>query len=150
MNKEKVIIFCDGASRGNPGDASLGVIAFVEGSDTSLKTFRQGGDTSLFKLAEKIGTATNNEAEYTAVIRALEMCATRGFIRPTIYSDSELIIKQMRREYKVKNENLKELFSKAQNLAATVAPTWVHVRREKNQIADYLANCALDGSEMRA
>ncbi len=150
MSKEKVIIFCDGASRGNPGNASLGVIAFNEGSDTSLKTFRQGADTSLFKLAEKIGLATNNEAEYAAIIRALEMCNERDYVNPTIFSDSELIIKQMRREYKVKNENLKELFSKAQDLAAAVAPTWVHVRREKNQIADYLANSALDGNEVRA
>ncbi|HMV37101.1 MAG TPA: ribonuclease HI family protein, partial [Turneriella sp.] len=94
----------------------------------------------------KIGKHTNNEAEYYGIIRALEKCLELGLTGVVLHSDSELVIRQLRGEYKVKNENLKPLFEQASSLAQRVKPVLVHVRREKNQIADYLANLALDSA----
>lgn len=144
MSEPAVMIYCDGASRGNPGPASYGVVAFRKGEENSLNTFRAGEDNTLFKLAEKIGTRTNNEAEYFGIIRALEKCTELGLTGIVLHSDSELVIRQLRGEYKVKNEDLRPLYERARLLAQQVKPVLVHVRREKNQIADYLANLALD------
>jgi len=137
-------IFCDGASRGNPGKASLGVVAFLNAAP-SLKEFLSDEGVATFSISQALGVKTNNEAEYLALIAALEECAKRKVVNPTIYSDSELIIKQMRGEYKVKDAKMRELFVRAQNLVTKVAPKFLNVPREKNQIADLLANRALDG-----
>ena len=144
VSKPPVLVYCDGAARGNPGPAAYGVAAFRKGEEISLNAFRAGEDSTVFKLAEKIGKRTNNEAEYFGIIRALEKCAELGLTGVVLHSDSELVIRQLRGEYKVKNENLKPLFAQAQALAQRVRPVLVHVPREKNQIADYLANLALD------
>lgn len=141
----KVHIYCDGASRGNPGPASFGTVAFKEeDSDYSLNSFKAHPQKCLFIGAEKLGVKTNNEAEYAALIYALKECLARRWMHPTILSDSQLVIRQMRGEYKVKDAKMRELFIAAQELARKVEPEFVHIPREKNQIADYLANAALD------
>lgn len=144
MSNSQVVIYCDGASRGNPGQAAFGVVAFRKGEEISLNAFRAGEDASVFKIAEKLGVRTNNEAEYFGIIRALAKCAELGINTPLICSDSELVVRQLRGEYKVKNENLRTLYLEAMKLVTQVKPSLMHVRREKNQIADYLANLALD------
>lgn len=144
MSDSQVVIYCDGASRGNPGQAAFGVVAFRKGAEIALNAFRAGEDTCVFKLAEKLGVRTNNEAEYFGIIRALAKCAELEINSPLVCSDSELVVRQLRGEYKVKNENLRGLYLEAMKLVAQVKPMLVHVRREKNQIADYLANLALD------
>ena len=78
------------------------------------------------------------------MIFALQKCEELGVVNPTLCSDSELVIKQLKGEYKVKHDKLKILFAEARSLADRVKPKLVHVRREKNQIADFLANRALD------
>lgn len=147
MSKIAVTVYCDGASRGNPGPAAYGVAAFRQGEENSLNAFRAGEDNTIFKLAEKIGIRTNNEAEYYGIIRALEKCAELGLSEVNLHSDSELVIRQLRGEYKVKNEKLKPLFEQARALAQRVKPVLIHIPREKNQIADYLANLALDSAD---
>lgn len=147
MSERPVIVYCDGASRGNPGPAAFGVAAFHKGRETPLSAFRAGADDTLFKLSQKIGNRTNNEAEYYGIIGALEKCAELGLTHVLLHSDSELVIRQLRGEYKVKNANLRPLFDQAYALAQRVKPVLVHVRREKNQIADYLANQALDTAD---
>lgn len=137
-------IFCDGASRGNPGEASFGVVAFSESIPT-LTQFKDNESLAHFVLFEKLGVKTNNEAEYAALIAALKKCAELSIRNPLICSDSELVIKQMKGEYKVKDAKMRDLFVIAQNISREVMPRYESVRREKNQIADYLANRALDG-----
>lgn len=147
MSSGEVIIFCDGASRGNPGPASFGVVAFRGKADVSLSSFKEDEAQALFTGSETLGTKTNNEAEYRAIIFALNKCAELAVIHPTICSDSELVIKQLRGEYKVKDEKMKQLFAEASRLAGRIKPVFTHVRREKNQIADFLANRALDQAQ---
>lgn len=144
MTGEAVTIFCDGASRGNPGPASFGVVAFRGKADVPLASFKEDEAQALFIGSETLGTKTNNEAEYRAIIFALNKCAELAVMHPTICSDSELVIKQLRGEYKVKDEKMKQLFAEARQLADRIKPVFTHIRREKNQIADFLANRALD------
>ncbi len=141
-----VSIFCDGASRGNPGPASFGVVAFEGNEDVSLGRFKNDESIALFAIAAPLGTSTNNEAEYAAILNALQRCVERNIKQPTIFSDSELVIRQLQGRYKVKGENLKKPYADAMKLIATVKPLLVHVKREKNQIADFLANRALDNA----
>lgn len=137
-------IFCDGASRGNPGPASFGVVAFAGNEDISLGRFKTDESLALFTIAEAIGVKTNNEAEYAAILQALTRCVELSIKQPTLCSDSELVIRQLQGRYKVKGENLKKPYTEALKLVAVVNPLLVHVPREKNQIADFLANRALD------
>ena len=128
-------IFTDGASRGNPGPAAIGAIVY----DTKKKV--------IFELSECIGKATNNVAEYTALIKALECCNTlHDFTQVKIYLDSQLVVRQLQGSYRVKEEHLKNLHSKVVQLLLEkrVSCEFVHVMREKNKIADALANKALD------
>lgn len=140
------MIYCDGASRGNPGPASYGVVAFRKDAQDSLNSLRAGEDKAVFKLAEKVGTRTNNEAEYLGIIRALEQCVELNLKDVVLHSDSELVIRQLTGEYRVKNAKLRPLYERAHALVQQVKPVLVHVSREKNQIADYLANLALDSA----
>jgi ribonuclease HI len=95
---------------------------------------------------DKIGIATNNVAEYTALIRALEKAAELGLRRPAIFSDSELMVKQFNGEYSVKNADLKDLYDEARALARRFdSVTLSHVRRADNKRADQLCNTVLDG-----
>lgn len=144
VNGSSITIFCDGASRGNPGPASFGVVAFEGKADVSLGAFKDDESLAVFAVAQTLGTRTNNEAEYAGMIFALQKCEELGVVNPTLCSDSELVIKQLKGEYKVKHDKLKVLFAEARALADRVKPRLLHVRREKNQIADFLANRALD------
>jgi len=128
-------IHTDGASRGNPGDAAFAY------------TIERDGAADI-EVAGRLGRQTNNQAEYAALVRALEHALRLGAEhRLVVHSDSELMVKQMRGEYKVKNGDLRDLYERARKLAGQFASpvTFKHVRRELNKRADELCNLALDG-----
>src|SRR5262245_51273166 len=124
----------DGAARGNPGPAAFAFIIQREGSPP----IEENGI---------LGVTTNNFAEYTALVRALERAAQLGAQRLIIHSDSELMVKQMNGEYRVKNEELRGLYERAKSLSEQFAAvSLVHVRRGQNSAADRLCNEVLDGA----
>jgi ribonuclease HI len=128
-----VYIYTDGASRGNPGKAALGVIIYDKNGQV------------LAKENKYIGITTNNVAEYKAVILGLETAKKIGATNVKLFADSQLLIRQLLGEYKVKSEGLKPLYMKVKELAITFKEfDPVHVPREKNKEADKLANEALD------
>jgi ribonuclease HI len=130
----KAKLFTDGGARGNPGPAAFGYV--LEAEDGTVLDAR----------GEKIGIATNNVAEYSALIAGLEAAAERGVTELEVVSDSELVVKQMRGEYKVKNEALRQLSLEATRLARKLGKVvYTAVRREHNELADRLVNEALDG-----
>jgi probable phosphoglycerate mutase len=123
----------DGASRGNPGPASYAVI--VRGPDGATR----------FEAGKYIGRATNNVAEYYALISALDYAVAQGIDRLLVRSDSELLVRQMEGRYKVKSPELRPLYEHARKLARGLAYFAIeHVPRERNREADELANIALD------
>ncbi len=129
----KAKLFTDGGSRGNPGPAAY---AFVLEADDG---------TVLDARGETIGVATNNVAEYSALVAGLARAAEVGVDELEVVSDSELLVKQMRGEYKVKNRALQELFLDASRLARKLHRVrYTAVRREHNELADSLVNEALD------
>jgi ribonuclease HI len=122
----------DGASKGNPGPAGIGIV------------FRQQGGEALCAHAEAIGRATNNVAEYRAVLRALEFSRRWGITRLHLYLDSELIVRQLTGAYRVKSPGLRPLYQQAAYLARSFQEFRVrHVPRARNAHADHLANLAL-------
>lgn len=126
------VIYTDGGARGNPGPAGIGVVIIEKGHIR----YRHG---------EYIGSATNNVAEYRALIHALTRAADMGARRLHIHMDSELIVRQMKGEYKVKDRTLANLFLTVWNARQKFEHiTFSHIRREKNKIADSLVNEALD------
>ena len=129
----KAKLWTDGGARGNPGPAAYGYVLEAEDG------------TVLAAHGEAIGIATNNVAEYSALIAGLEKAVEVGVNELEVVSDSELLVKQMRGEYKVKNEALRELALRASRLARQVGHVrWTAVRREHNELADRLVNEALD------
>ena len=129
----KARLSTDGGSRGNPGPAAYGYV--LESEDGHVLDAR----------GEAIGTATNNVAEYRGLIAGLESAIQRGIDELEIVSDSELLVRQMQGEYKVKNETLKTLQREAAELAARLKRvTYTAVRRAHNELADQLVNEALD------
>jgi ribonuclease HI len=131
-------IHTDGASRGNPGAAAYAYVI-------------AGPDGDPIEEADCLGTMTNNQAEYIALIRALEHALELGADNSlVIHSDSELMVKQMNGEYRVKNEDLRDLYEKAQALTRRFrGPVrFRHVRRAENSRADALCNEALDGKRL--
>jgi ribonuclease HI len=129
----KARLSTDGGARGNPGPAAYGYVLETEDG------------TVLAAHGEKIGIATNNVAEYSALIAGLEKALELQVDEVEVVSDSELMVKQMRGEYRVKNEALRELFLEAGTLARRVGKvTYTAVRREHNELADRLVNEALD------
>lgn len=132
----KARLFTDGGSRGNPGPAAYGYV--LEAEDGTVLDAR----------GEAIGVATNNVAEYSALVAGLERALGIGVDELEVVSDSELLVKQMRGEYRVKNEALRELWEEAGSLARKVGRvTYTAVRREHNELADRLVNEALDRAE---
>ena len=126
-------MFTDGASRGNPGEAGIGVLIEDE-SGHIVK-----------KLARYLGKATNNQAEYTALIYGLKAAAELGAGEVSVFADSELVVKQMKGEYKVKNADLQEKHGEAKRVAAGFKKVnYTYIPREKNKEADALANEAID------
>lgn len=131
----KITLFTDGGARGNPGPAAA---AFV---------LQQEDGTMLDARGDAIGVQTNNVAEYTALLNGLRRAAELGINEVEVVSDSELMVKQMRGEYKIKNAALRELSIEAARLARVVGEVhYTAVRREQNKLADQLVNDALDAA----
>ena len=134
----KAKLSTDGGARGNPGPAAYGYV--LESEDGTVLDAR----------GEAIGIATNNVAEYRALIAGLEKAAELGVDELEVVSDSELVVKQMRGEYRVKNEALRELSLDAAVLARQIGKVrYTAVRREHNELADRLVNDALDAATGR-
>lgn len=133
----KVVVYCDGGARGNPGPAGIGAALFVEDGG--------GGLEEIAAVSEYIGRGTNNEAEYLALIAGLEAALELGVGEIEIRADSELIVRQLSGQYRVKSANLKPLHAKAMSLLGKVdAWSAKHVARELNRRADELVNEAID------
>jgi probable phosphoglycerate mutase len=131
--KLKAKLSTDGGARGNPGPAAYGYV--LETDDGTVLDAR----------GETIGRATNNVAEYRALIAGLESAAERGVTELEVVSDSELLVKQMRGDYRVKNEVLRALWEEANDLERRFDRVrYTAVRREHNELADRLVNEALD------
>jgi len=130
-----VDIFCDGASRGNPGPAGAGALVLDSGTKKSLA-----------RLCKPLGRATNNEAEYAALLLGLTEALRMKATRVHVFADSELVIKQINGVYRVKHPVMQQRHREAMRLlAGFTAWSAAHVPRERNAEADRLANEALDG-----
>lgn len=131
----KLTVNVDGGARGNPGPAAIGAVV------------RDSGGGMLEERGERIGRATNNVAEYRALLLGIEMAAELGASELELVGDSELIVRQVEGRYKVKDARLRALHGQVK---AALAPfeSWSirHVRREQNADADRLVNAALDGA----
>lgn len=129
----KLIIYTDGGARGNPGPAAIGV-AIYDSSSREIK-----------RSSEYIGETTNNQAEYKALLKALDLAAEIGADSIVCHLDSELVVRQLQGKYKVREESLKPLVAQALRLTQRFKEVqFVHVPREKNKLADQLVNEALD------
>ena len=132
MNMDKVVINTDGASQGNPGPAAIGA------------TIRDQNGRLLATISRRIGRTTNNQAEYRAIIAALEKAASLGARQVEIRADSELVVRQLNGLYKVKKASLRTLYQEVVSLLGRFqGVTITSVPREQNQEADSLANAAL-------
>ena len=130
---QSIVAYIDGGARGNPGPAGYGV-----------RVENERGDL-IEELCGFLGSATNNIAEYNGLLAALRYANEHGHRIVRIKSDSELLVKQMIGQYRVKNPGLQVLFQQAQSLARTLERVaYEHVRREQNKDADRLANQAMD------
>ena len=133
MRLKRAVIFADGASRGNPGPAAIGV------------TIKDKRGRLITSVSQRIGRATNNQAEYRAIIAALEEATRLGAKQIDIKMDSELIVKQINGEYRVKKSTLKPLYQQVKQLQGSLESfTITHIPRQQNIEADKLANKALD------
>ncbi len=129
-----LIIHFDGGSRGNPGPASAGIV--IRNADS---------DKTVYEAGHFLGKCTNNVAEYQGLIRSLEQAKTLGGEKLDIHSDSELLVRQITGQYRVKSPDLKPLYEQAKKLLADFNDWKIqHVYRDKNQRADELANLAMD------
>jgi len=132
MNKERLEIYTDGGARGNPGPAGIGVVIW---RDNEL----------IGRYKEYIGEATNNQAEYKAAILGLQQAKKLGAKELVFYMDSELVVNQLDRKYKIKDPKLGSLFVQAWNLILHFKSVeFLHIPREKNKEADKLVNQAID------
>lgn len=130
-------IYCDGACSGNPGRSGIGVVILFHGKKEKE-----------LRISEYIGEATNNIAEYTSLLKGLTEADSSGVKKVRVFMDSELVVKQIKGEYKVRNENLKHLWVKAMKLINKLEEFKIsHVRRELNGEADSLARSAVEGSK---
>ena len=131
---DRVNIYSDGAARGNPGPAGAGAV--LKGQDGQV----------IVEVCRYLGEMTNNQAEYRALILGLEEAKHVGATQIAIYADSELVVKQIMGEYRVKNEGIKPLYAEAQRLLRKFSEyTIQHLPRDENRHADRLANLAIDG-----
>ena len=125
-------IFTDGASRGNPGPAAIGAI------------IKDTGGNLITSISQPIGRATNNQAEYRAIITALEQAINLGVSQVEIRSDSELVTRQINGQYRVKTASLRPLYLKVKQLQGQLKGFAItHIPRQQNREADRLANMAL-------
>ncbi len=129
----QLIIFTDGGARGNPGPAGAGIV------------IKNAAGENLAAFGEYLGEMTNNQAEYRALIFALEKAKELGGAEIKCFSDSELMVKQLNYEYKMRNQELAPLFLKIHNLSSNFKKiSFRHITRDKNKEADALVNQALD------
>jgi len=132
MNQKRLVIYTDGASQGNPGQSSIGVV------------IQDGRGGVISRISRRIGHATNNQAEYRAIIVALEEAISLGAEEVEVRADSELVVKQLNGRYKVKKATLRPLYQKVVRLIGSLgAFTITHIPRTQNREADKLANKAL-------
>ena len=132
MKIKRVIIFTDGVSRGNPGPAAIGA------------TIKDEQGKVVATISQGIGRTTNNQAEYRAIIAALENAIRLGANQVDMYSDSELVVRQINGRYRVKKASLKPLYQKVKQLQSQLEGfTITHIPRQQNTEADSLANMAL-------
>jgi ribonuclease HI len=131
----RITVNVDGGARGNPGPAAIGVVV------------RDGKGGVLEECGERIGEATNNVAEYRALLRGIELAAAHGGTELELIGDSELVVRQVEGRYKVKNAGMKQLHEEVTRALGNF-DSWSirHVRREKNADADRLVNEALDAA----
>jgi ribonuclease HI len=133
VSPHEVVVWADGGARGNPGPAGYGVVITTPGGEV------------LAELAEGIGRATNNVAEYRGVIAGLRQAGALGARRVRIRADSLLVVNQQKGLWRVRNEGLRALAAEARRLAGQFERVvWEHVPRERNRHADALANRAMD------
>ncbi|OGF23743.1 hypothetical protein A3H09_02665 [Candidatus Falkowbacteria bacterium RIFCSPLOWO2_12_FULL_45_13] len=133
MTYEKLTIYTDGGARGNPGPAGIGAV-ILDQRGSAVK-----------EISQYIGEATNNQAEYQALLAGVNAAKALGARELEVFLDSELVVKQLNREYRVKDKDLAPLFVKVYNLTLGFKKViFKHIRREKNELADRLVNLALD------
>ena len=134
MPASKAELYTDGGARGNPGPAGIGGVLKIKNAKLKIKKFK-----------EYIGAATNNQAEYQALLEGMRLAAEEKVSELKVFMDSELIVKQLTGKYKVKNHGLKPLFAKVLKLTNKFTNiTFHHVVREENKVADKLVNQAID------
>jgi ribonuclease HI len=132
MTPARLIIYTDGASSGNPGPAAIGAV------------IQDGQGRVISRISRRIGRTTNNQAEYRAIITALEEAVRLGAGEVDIKSDSELVVKQLKGRYRVKKATLRPLYQEVVKLVGSLeAFSITHIPREQNREADRLANRAL-------
>ena len=130
---KKLLLSVDGAAKGNPGPAGIGVVIYDESG------------CEILSIGEYIGSATNNTAEYAALLRGLQECANLGADSVLVQTDSELVARQLTGAYKVKSPHLQPLYNEAKRLFGQFKSVSVkHVPREKNKHADKLASSAAE------
>ena len=133
MKYEKLIIYTDGGARGNPGPAGIGCVITGESGNV------------VAEISQCVGEATNNQAEYKALLAGLAKVKELGASEVQVFLDSELVVKQLNREYRVKDKDLAPLFVQVYNLTLGFKKViFKHIRREQNELADKLVNQALD------
>ena len=133
LSISKVIIYTDGAARGNPGPAAIGVI------------IKDAAGNTVATISRRLAATTNNQVEYRAIIAALEKAVSLGARQVALKSDSELVVKQINGLYKIKNTALRPLYQKVVELIGSLESFSIsRIPREKNAAADALANKALD------
>jgi len=133
MKYEKLKLFTDGGARGNPGPAGIGAVILDEEGKM------------IAEISEYIGETTNNQAEYKALIAGLAKAKELGAEELEVFLDSELVVKQLNREYRVKDKDLASLFLQVYNISLGFKKIiFKHIYREKNELADKLVNQALD------
>ena len=131
---DKLTIFTDGAARGNPGPAAIGVV------------IKDEKGKNVAAISRCLGATTNNQAEYRGIIAALEKALSLGARQVAVYSDSELMVKQINGQYRIKNAALQPLYAEVVKLTGRLDSFKIsHICREQNSEADALANKALDG-----
>lgn len=136
MQYNKLIIYTDGGARNNPGPAGIGAVLYDENKKI------------IAEISEYIGEATNNQAEYKALLAAIKKAKELGAEEVEFFLDSELVVKQLNREYRVKDKDLAPLFVRIYNLTLGFKKViFKHIRREFNKEADRLVNLAIDKAQ---
>ena len=134
---KKLTIYSDGGARGNPGPAGIGAVLYDEKKNV------------VAEISKYIGETTNNQAEYQAIVAGVEKALELGALEIQCYLDSELVVKQLNHEYRVRKLELQPWFVRVHNASLKFKKvSFQHVRREQNKVADALANKAMDNASL--